>query len=186
MTFSSARLARTLVFELLFGFWLAAYLDRRGYRWANWTLPFAAKDVPRAVAVWIYTALCVLAGALLFYASVPSTALQRLQTGYRGHPAIWLALIASPVNAIFEEGLWLGFAVNVPGRKHWGLALGWSVLPRWLMHLYQGWRSVFLIGPIGLWFFWYYRRTHRLWPIILAHTLQDILAFGVLVYRNAG
>jgi CAAX protease family protein len=45
----------------------------------------------------------------------------------------------------------------------------WGVL-----HVYQGLGAGLTIFCLGLMYAWYYQRTRRLWPLILAHTLFDM------------
>jgi CAAX protease family protein len=45
----------------------------------------------------------------------------------------------------------------------------WGVL-----HVYQGLGAAMTIFGLGLMYAWYYHRTRRLWPLILAHTLFDM------------
>jgi uncharacterized protein len=45
----------------------------------------------------------------------------------------------------------------------------WGVL-----HVYQGLGAALTIFCLGLTYAWYYHRTRRLWPLILAHTLFDM------------
>jgi uncharacterized protein len=45
----------------------------------------------------------------------------------------------------------------------------WGVL-----HVYQGLGAALTIFCLGLMYAWYYHRTRRLWPLILAHTLFDM------------
>jgi CAAX protease family protein len=54
----------------------------------------------------------------------------------------------------------------------------WGVL-----HVYQGLGAAMTIFGLGLMYAWYYHRTRRLWPLILAHTLFDMTQ---LVFILAG
>jgi membrane protease YdiL (CAAX protease family) len=54
----------------------------------------------------------------------------------------------------------------------------WGVL-----HVYQGVGAALTIFGLGLMYAWYYHRTRRLWPLILAHTLFDLTQ---LVFILAG
>ena len=50
-----------------------------------------------------------------------------------------------------------------------------SVAIRLLYHLYQGAIAIGVV-PFGLIFALWYRRTGRLWPVIVAHALTDFAA----------
>ena len=185
LAFTTTRLTQTLASELGLGALLYLYVRRRGYGLMAWTVPFEPRDLLRGVPVWVYGLVASLIGWLLAWALSPEIAARLGNAGFSGLPSAWIIGLASPINATFEEYIWLGFAVTVAGRRRYWPALAWSVLPRTLIHVYQGWNSVFFVAPLGIWFFRYYWRTGRLWPVIVAHTLQDIVALGLLALRHA-
>jgi uncharacterized protein len=47
-------------------------------------------------------------------------------------------------------------------------------------HTYQGVFAALTVIPVGVIFTWYYLRTGRLWPVVLAHSMQDALALSLL------
>jgi membrane protease YdiL (CAAX protease family) len=57
-----------------------------------------------------------------------------------------------------------------------------SVAIRVLYHLYQGPASAGII-PIGFVFAYWYARTGRLWPAVIAHGLMDFFGLIVLMGR---
>jgi membrane protease YdiL (CAAX protease family) len=84
-------------------------------------------------------------------------------------------ILFSMVNGAFEEVFLLG--VLVRGLRHHGLsiAVGLPLLVRVLYHLYQGPLGAVWILVFGLVFTACYLRLGRLWPLVLAHTLWDIV-----------
>jgi uncharacterized protein len=79
------------------------------------------------------------------------------------------------VNGTFEEVFLLG--VLARGLRMFGLAvaIGTSLLVRVLYHLYQGPEAAVWIAAFGLMLTLAYLATRRLWPVVLAHTLWDIV-----------
>jgi len=79
------------------------------------------------------------------------------------------------VNGAFEEVFLLG--VLVRGLRGYGLsvAVGLPLLVRVLYHLYQGPLGAIWILAFGLTFTVFYLRVRQLWPLVLAHTLWDIV-----------
>ena len=79
------------------------------------------------------------------------------------------------VNGTFEEIFLLG--VLVRGLRGYGLsiAVGVPLLVRVLYHLYQGPLGVVWILAFGLTFTLVYLRTQKLWPLVFAHILWDIV-----------
>ncbi len=87
-----------------------------------------------------------------------------------------LAVVVSIVNAIFEEGFVVGYVMSA-FRDRWSplVCVNVSVAIRLLYHLYQGPLGVMSIIPTGLIFSYWYLRTGRLWPLVVAHALLDLI-----------
>jgi len=85
------------------------------------------------------------------------------------------------VNPLYEEIFVAGYVVTAlkEGRGA-TFALNCSVAIRLLYHLYQGVAGILSIIPLGLIFTYWYVRTGKLWPLIVAHAAIDL--FGLLAY----
>ena len=88
------------------------------------------------------------------------------------------AAILLITNAIFEESLvraYLMTEIVYFTRKPW-LALFVSTVVQSTYHLYQGVAPA--VSDLGLFavFSFFYMRTGRIWPVILAHMILDALA----------
>ena len=74
------------------------------------------------------------------------------------------------------------------GLKHgWGVAsaIGVSALIRGSYHLYQGFGGFVGNAVMGIVFGLVYARTRRLLPLVVAHTLLDVVAFvGYTLLRD--
>lgn len=107
-------------------------------------------------------------------------------------PSIWWAvpvlILASIQNAVLEEVLMVGYLFTrwaQAGGSMWTIILT-SALIRGTYHLYQGFGG--FVGNIvmGIFLGWVYTRTRRVMPLVIAHTLLDVVAFvgyAVLVDR---
>lgn len=186
MTFSSTRLASLLGFEVLFLLITIPRLARRGWRFANMTRAFEPRDLLRGLGVWFLGYLIFVAGYYLAWAISPTLGTSIAQPRVGGHPTWAIILLASLFNPFFEEFVWLGYAVPGPARWQPMLAVLWSVVPRCLVHAYQGWPAILYIAPLGLWYLRYYYRTQRFWPVVIAHGLQDLLSLALLRVHGAG
>jgi CAAX protease family protein len=84
------------------------------------------------------------------------------------------------VNPFFEEFFVCGYVIAVldPRRSTW-MGINVSVTIRLLYHLYQGPLGVLSVVPLGLVFAWWYVRSGRLWPLVIAHALADFSALAV-------
>lgn len=84
-------------------------------------------------------------------------------------------LAVSAVNGTYEELFVCGYLISaLRERRSVGTAVAVSTAIRLGYHLYQGSLGVIGIVPMGLIFAFWYARTGRLWPLILAHALLDV------------
>ncbi|MFX0538651.1 CPBP family intramembrane glutamic endopeptidase [Ornithinimicrobium sp. Y1847] len=93
--------------------------------------------------------------------------------------AIPVLILASLQNALLEEVIMVGYLFTrwaQAGWSTWTIILT-SALIRGSYHLYQGFGG--FIGNIimGVLLGWVYARTRRVMPLVIAHTLLDVVAF---------
>jgi uncharacterized protein len=98
-------------------------------------------------------------------------------------PDLWWAvpvLILSAIqNAVLEEVVVVGYLVTRLrdlGLRLWAVVLISAVL-RGSYHLYQGFGAFVGNAVMGVVFALFFIRTRRVWPLIVAHSLLDIVAF---------
>ena len=84
-------------------------------------------------------------------------------------------------NTSSNKGLITETVTAVTGDKPWA-TICVSVALRLLYHLYQGPMGVLGIIPIGLLFAFWFAKMGRLWPVIVAHGLMDLI--GLLAYSR--
>ena len=183
MLITDARLAQTLVMELALIAVLGTLLWRAGWRpHRTATLPLSWRDLPRGAGLWVVALLVYAAWAAAWWAVEPGTVRAAVANAPTGRPTIAVAVALSLVNAVFEEAVWLGLGVAAlrrAGVRTW-TAAAVSLGCRLLVHVYQGPLVLVAILPIGAVFTFYYVRTSRIWPVIVAHALQDIVALSAL------
>jgi uncharacterized protein len=172
--FNENGMADLVLTELFLGTTAAYILRARGFDVASLyprpSLTGAATGVLVAIA----------AGAAAWIATWPfshaySEPLQRLM---RGTPiGLPMLVVLGLVNGAYEEMLLLGFLLR--GLRGFGLsvALGIPLLVRVLYHLYQGPLGAISAGAVGLVLSLYYLSSGRLFPVVLAHALWDIVPF---------
>ena len=181
LTLSSARLWRTLVLEVLLTAGLGTWLWSHGWRpHRTATLPWTARDVVRALGVWIGALLAYVSWAVFWYVIAPIPTTVAMSVQLQGQPSLVAVVVLSLFNAIFEEFLWLGLGIAALRRFGVAFAAVVSMTLRLLVHVYQGPLVLITVLPLGVVFTVYYLRTGRLWPIVLAHAYQDLLALGWL------
>jgi uncharacterized protein len=181
--FSDAQMLGTVCFEIFVAASLVWFLRVR-----EWTLEKVGLRVEGLGTLW-GLALLVSCYALIF---VFQRVAQALPVDMRvllaqlpksdGHLSMEIVFLLSVVNGVFEELFVAGYAITAlqQVRGMW-TAINVSTAIRVLYHLYQGPMAFLTIVPMGLLFGYVYARTRRLWPLIVAHVLLDIvgLLFGL-------
>jgi membrane protease YdiL (CAAX protease family) len=98
-------------------------------------------------------------------------------------PHLWWAVpvlvLAAVQNAILEEVIVVGYLLTRLRQLGWrvGVVIAASALLRGSYHLYQGFGAFFGNAVMGVIFALFFLRTRRVLPLIIAHTLLDVVAF---------
>ncbi|MEO6144620.1 MAG: CPBP family intramembrane glutamic endopeptidase [Dermatophilaceae bacterium] len=98
-----------------------------------------------------------------------------------------LLLLQAAQNGALEEVVVVGYLMTRLRQLGWsnGRALGASAVLRGSYHLYQGLGGFVGNLVMGLIFAWWFQRTRRVLPLIVAHFLLDTFAFvGYLYLRQ--
>ncbi|NHA67603.1 CPBP family intramembrane glutamic endopeptidase [Phycicoccus flavus] len=90
-----------------------------------------------------------------------------------------ILVLAAAQNAVLEETIMIGYLFRRWTEAGWGTwrVIVTSAVIRGTYHLYQGFGG--FVGNIvmGLLFGWLYTRTKRVMPLVVAHTILDVVAF---------
>ena len=159
---------------------LLVYLRRRNWRPMEIAGAPEPRDILRGLGLWIALIGGFYVTLTLLYALDPAllNTMRRPLTGSVS-PAVIVAIAV--IDPIFEEFLWLGYAIPaIANRAGVGVAFAMSVFFRVLAHTYQGRLALIAILPVALVLTWYFVRTGRLWPVVVAHIFQDAIALSVL------
>ena len=130
--------------------------------------------IPGLVLVWAAHQLGV--SANLAVVDVPDT-------WYR----LPLLLLQAAQNGVLEEVVVVGYLLTRLRQLGWsnGQALAASAVLRGSYHLYQGLGGFVGNFVMGLIFAWWFQRTRRVLPLVVAHFLLDVFAFvGYLYLRQ--
>ena len=96
-------------------------------------------------------------------------------------------VLAAMQNAVLEEVVMVGYLFTRWGQAGWGVVVVilTSALIRGSYHLYQGVGGFAGNLVMGLLFGWVYTRTRRVMPLVIAHTVLDVVAFvGYALLRD--
>lgn len=181
VVFTDARLLLTLGLEAIFTAALLPYLIRRGWNPLTVSPPPEGRDIVRGLLLWVAILFALYLSVLTLYMFVPDALgfLQARQFTGNVSPAVVVA--ASLLNPIFEEFLWLGYAIPaITSRLGLGFACVISILLRVSVHLYQGKLAFISVLPIAIVLTAYFARTRRLWPTVVAHVIIDALGLARL------
>nr|WP_141820923.1 CPBP family intramembrane glutamic endopeptidase [Ornithinimicrobium humiphilum] len=93
--------------------------------------------------------------------------------------AVPVLVLAAAQNAVLEEVLMIGYLFRRWTQAGWGTwtIIVTSALIRGGYHLYQGFGGFVGNVAMGLLLGWVYTRTRRVLPLVIAHTLLDVVAF---------
>lgn len=96
-------------------------------------------------------------------------------------PLHWITIIGfTLLNAFYEELVYVGYVFNQWAQKYGAAkAVLFTAFLRLIVHTYQGTEHLL---PIALWsvlFSVWYRYQRKLWPLILAHFLIDLLSLSL-------
>lgn len=156
------------------------------FAWAGLALYLLNVPLPRpSISEWGWGAvLAALIGipGLIFYISAVHLGLSKQVIPTTLDNPWWeipVLLVYSAANACGEEivvVMWLLTRLRTLG---WGVpaVIVSSALLRGSYHLYQGVSAGFGNIIMGLLFAWFYYRTGKIWPLIIAHFLIDAVAF---------
>jgi membrane protease YdiL (CAAX protease family) len=186
---ANLRVVHGLLFEVAGLAALAYVLWKRRAGAEALTAPTRASDFP------IGAALCILA---LMVSGVVGVMLHSAWIVATGHPpaqpnipqmmgmqpsVAWLIFLL--INPWAEELVVRGFLMTeVTALAGVRTAVIVSTLVQVSYHLYQGWFNAAGIAVVFLGFSLYYASTRRLLPVVVAHTLMDLMAFGNFVHQH--
>ena len=176
-TFSDSSFLSLIGTELFLGAVALSILRGRGYDLARLLPRPTWADSFAGVLLFVVAMLLwwVLAGVFTSseHAAQPISDMMARQS-----VSLPMALTVSLLNGVYEETFLLGYLVRGLAERGASIALGVSALVRMLYHLYQGPIGAVSVLAYGLLVSVFYWRTRRLWPVVLAHTLVDVLAFS--------
>jgi membrane protease YdiL (CAAX protease family) len=185
------RIVRQVV-ALLFGLapvWLVTYLVRRdgdGMAGIGLAADRPREDLLRGLLLFVVVAI----GGIGVYLAAVQLGVNRFVVPVPPLGHWWtvpLLLLTALEAALLEEVVVVAYLVT--RLRQLGLteigAVGASALLRATYHLYQGWGGFLGNLAMGLLFGFFFVRTRRAWPLVVAHFLLDVGAgVGYLLFRE--
>jgi membrane protease YdiL (CAAX protease family) len=177
-SYSGEHLVSVVVYELPVGAAVLGFLRLRGWSLARLGLRITARETLVGFGVAFLAELACYATLLALTIALPqfTDAMVAAQAKPGGF-GLLTVVVLSIVNPMFEETFVCGYVVTaLKERADVPTAVTISIAIRLLYHLYQGAIAFVGIVPFGLVLAWWYARTGRLWPVIVAHALADFVA----------
>ena len=180
-TVSESGMWVNVAIELVIGAVVWFGLHRRG--WTFQAIGLGRPDrrdpvqgIGLAVVCWVLDLLLLTAAGAIF----PGLLTGGVETS--GPLSLSAVLLVSLVNPIYEEIFVCAYVIEAT-RRHgewtwWGIAI--SAALRLAYHMYQGPSGMAFIMPFGLLCAIWYARTSRLWPLVIAHGLLDLVGLTLL------
>lgn len=178
-------LLANVIGELVVLVLLGLVLRARGWTLARLGLRPAWLDPALALplAVACYAGYWILwFGVVSFWPGLMQTT-ATIATHLVGSDLRWPSVVlVSMVNPVFEEVFLCAYLIAAL-RERIGVtaAINVSAALRVFGHFYQGALGVLSIVPMGLLFAYWFARTGRLWPLILAHAVIDFVALAASI-----
>ncbi|WP_299577163.1 CPBP family intramembrane glutamic endopeptidase [uncultured Sunxiuqinia sp.] len=166
-----------LIYEVIAFSIILYILKVRAWRLTDFNLSFKFR------LIWVALLLLVLrniTGGILskifeFATVIGDTGTKHVHYGLEANWIVILLFVV--INSIYEEFILVGYFFKRLEKYHPAILIGLSTLIRLSFHTYQGWIGIFYIIPTGLIFGYYYFKYKKLWPLIIAHGLMNLLVF---------
>ena len=174
-TFSDGRMIATIAMELFLGAIAIYFLYVRKYAISTLYPTPSVKGAGIGVVLYVATVIAYWVFVVPLYSGQPTQPIQQMVSS--ATVSLSTVVPMAIINGAYEEIFLLGFLLR--GLRGYGVstAIGISLLVRLLYHLYQGPIGAISILALGMIFSVYYVRTERLFPVVFAHIIADIIPF---------
>jgi membrane protease YdiL (CAAX protease family) len=174
MVFSNWRMGSLVMFQLSTGGLALMVLRFNGWRRSELEMDCGLLDVGMSILLFLSAMATHFLAVITIRAISPDSSLFQFPS-MSGHLSLPILLLVCVINPLFEEGILLGYILKALRPQGFSVACGIGLLFRLSTHLYQGPLAVLSILPLGLIFASFYWKTNRLWPVVFAHMLLDLL-----------
>jgi membrane protease YdiL (CAAX protease family) len=184
--FTDSRVLFTFALEVGMAALLLAWLSQRGWNVRSQIGAPALGDLVRGAGLWLALFATGQLVRLGLYLGAPDLLVTTQSAPLTGTLSPWTLGAALLINPIFEEGLFLGYAVPTLERAiGLGAAVTVSIALRVLVHWNQGVHALVSVVPFALLLTAYFVWTRRLWPVVVAHVANNAIGLGAFVSSSS-
>lgn len=175
-----------LGFETVAMLLLGSFLYVRGWSFKRIGFKPGRMDTLKGVGLAALAYACyALIWMLLVFAHASPTYLHGGRSLVIGALALPTVVAVGLLNPLFEEIFVCGYVITLAKESdRLSAGVNASVAIRLAYHLYQGGIGVIGIIPFGLVCAWWFARTGRLWPVVVAHVVFDLTSLLRYVHSN--
>lgn len=176
---SEPGLWRTVGVETLQFLVIGGFLWLRGWNSEKLGLNSHWSDGAWGLGLAIVSYMAFYAAYVLISAGAPGLAASTASGPHLpAHLSPWVVGALVLFSPFFEEFFVTGYVITALKEKAGeSVAVNVSVALRLAYHAYQGVIGVVLLIPVGLIFSYWYARSGKLWPIIVAHAVLNLVSF---------
>jgi len=178
MELTTSGILQAMLMEALILAAVIAILRTRGWTIRRLGLRFswkaAAAGIPLFVIYLLVYAITVTFVGMLFPAARTMWVFSVIPRA-----PFFLIVIFVILNSVFEELLVTAYVIESFARDGAALAITVSTLFRFAYHLYQGPLASLSIIPLGLLFGAMYWQRRNVWPLMVAHTISNVVVFAL-------
>ncbi len=173
--FTDPMLIGLVIMELVLGAMALGMLKFRGYDVQSLYPTPTWRGSLHGAALYVCTFFVTTVIGAFFVGTLDQQPIVQAMTQSR--PSLHVVILMALVNGAFEEVFLLGFLMRGMRQHGLAIALGMPLVVRALTHVYQGPFGVVSVLAFGLVLGLAYARSNRLYPMVLAHMLADIVPF---------
>jgi membrane protease YdiL (CAAX protease family) len=173
----------TILYELIILAILGLFLSARGWTLARLGVRPTVRDSVQGIGLWVGYSLFYGVLVIALAAVWPTFARLAASTHLLAQGLEWPTAVAvSVINPVFEEVFVCAYVITaLKDRVGVTTAVNVSAGIRVFYHFYQGAVGVVGIAPLALLFAYWFARTGRVWPLIVAHALTDFTALAISI-----
>ncbi len=180
--YTDADLLDLLLYESVVFVFLGLFLLKRGWDHRLLGLTPFARDIPVGIGLAVVDYFFFVLVWLILSQFYPVAQAGEGESMFEPGLGLMTVLAVSILNPLFEEVFVCGYLITaLKKRRSLSFAINVSVCIRLAYHLYQGPLGALSIIPMGLVFAYWYARTGRLWPLVIAHGILDFMGLSVFV-----